>query len=51
MAKCTLPSLKSTKLEIESFDGNNNLVFETPIGGQLQELNYDLFRKTLKLAE
>src|SRR5258708_20683639 len=49
-AKCTLSSQMSTKLEIESFEGGNDLS-ETLTRAKFEVLNMDLFRKTLKPVE
>lgn len=49
-AKRTLSSQMSTKLEIESFEGGNDLS-ETLTRAKFEELNNDLFRKTLKPVE
>jgi len=49
-AKRTLSSQMSTKLEIESFEGGNDLS-ETLTRAKFEELNVDLFRKTLKPVE
>ncbi|KAG8982841.1 ATPase with role in protein import into the ER, partial [Tulasnella sp. 427] len=49
-AKRTLSSQMSTKLEIESFEGGNDFS-ETLTRAKFEELNNDLFRKTLKPVE
>ena len=49
-AKRTLSSQMSTKLEIESFENGNDLS-ETLTRAKFEELNMDLFRKTLKPVE
>ncbi|KAF9513535.1 hypothetical protein BS47DRAFT_1317455 [Hydnum rufescens UP504] len=49
-AKRTLSSQMSTKLEIESFEGGNDLS-ETLTRAKFEEINMDLFRKTLKPVE
>ena len=49
-AKRTLSSQQSTRLEIESFEGGNDLS-ETLTRAKFEELNMDLFRKTMKPVE
>jgi heat shock protein 5 len=49
-AKRTLSSQQSTRLEIESFEGGNDFS-ETLTRAKFEELNMDLFRKTLKPVE
>ncbi|CAE6455804.1 unnamed protein product [Rhizoctonia solani] len=49
-AKCTLTSQISTKLEIESFENGNDFS-ETLTRSKFEELNIDLFRKTMKPVE
>ncbi|KAF8335910.1 heat shock protein 70 [Cantharellus anzutake] len=49
-AKRTLSSQMSTKLDIESFEGGNDFS-ETLTRAKFEELNMDLFRKTLKPVE
>ena len=49
-AKRTLSSQMSTKIEIESFEGGNDFS-ETLTRAKFEELNMDLFRKTLKPVE
>lgn len=49
-AKRTLSSQMSTKLEIESFEGGNDFS-ETLTRAKFEEINIDLFRKTLKPVE
>ena len=49
-AKRTLSSQMSTKLEIESFESGNDFS-ETLTRAKFEELNVDLFRKTLKPVE
>ena len=49
-AKCTLSSQMSTKLEIKSFENGNDLS-ETLTCAKFEELNMDLFHKTLKPVE
>lgn len=49
-AKRTLSSQMSTKIEIESFEGGNDLS-ETLTRAKFEELNVDLFRKTMKPVE
>jgi len=49
-AKRTLSSQQSTRLEIESFEGGNDLS-ETLTRAKFEELNIDLFRKTMKPVE
>lgn len=49
-AKRTLSSQMSTKIEIESFEGGNDLS-ETLTRAKFEELNMDLFRKTMKPVE
>ncbi|KDQ11282.1 hypothetical protein BOTBODRAFT_35580 [Botryobasidium botryosum FD-172 SS1] len=49
-AKRTLSSQMSTKLEIESFENGNDFS-ETLTRAKFEELNVDLFRKTLKPVE
>jgi heat shock protein 5 len=49
-AKRTLSSQMSTKLEIESFENGNDLS-ETLTRAKFEEINMDLFRKTLKPVE
>ncbi|KAG8936119.1 ATPase with role in protein import into the ER [Tulasnella sp. 418] len=49
-AKRTLSSQMSTKLEIESFENGNDFS-ETLTRAKFEELNNDLFRKTLKPVE
>jgi heat shock protein 5 len=49
-AKRTLSSQMRTKLEIESFENGNDFS-ETLTRAKFEELNMDLFRKTLKPVE
>ena len=49
-AKRTLSSQQSTKLEIESFEDGNDFS-ETLTRAKFEELNMDLFRKTMKPVE
>ncbi|KZT24938.1 heat shock protein 70 [Neolentinus lepideus HHB14362 ss-1] len=49
-AKRTLSSQQSTRIEIESFEGGNDLS-ETLTRAKFEELNMDLFRKTMKPVE
>jgi heat shock protein 5 len=49
-AKRTLSSQMSTKLEIESFENGNDFS-ETLTRAKFEELNIDLFRKTMKPVE
>jgi heat shock protein 5 len=49
-AKRTLSSQASTKLEIESFETVNDFS-ETLTGAKFEEINMDLFRKTMKPVE
>ncbi|KAF8310775.1 heat shock protein 70 [Clavulina sp. PMI_390] len=49
-AKRTLSSQMSTKLEIESFENGNDFS-ETLTRAKFEEINMDLFRKTLKPVE
>jgi len=49
-AKRTLSSQMSTKLEIESFENGNDFS-DTLTRAKFEELNVDLFRKTLKPVE
>ncbi|QRW13851.1 heat shock protein HSP70 family protein [Ceratobasidium sp. AG-Ba] len=49
-AKRTLSSQMSTKLEIESFENGNDFS-ETLTRAKFEELNMDLFRKTMKPVE
>ena len=49
-AKRTLSSRQTTKLEIESFEDGNNFS-ETLTRARFEELNMDLFKKTIKLVE
>ena len=49
-AKRTLSNQQSTRLEIESFEGGNDFS-ETLIRAKFEELNMDLFRKTMTPAE
>ncbi|CAE6449547.1 unnamed protein product [Rhizoctonia solani] len=49
-AKRTLSSQMSTKLKIESFENGNNFS-ETLTRSKFEELNIDLFRKTMKPVE
>jgi heat shock protein 5 len=49
-AKRTLSSQMSTRLEIESFEDGNDLS-ETLTRAKFEELNMDLFRKTMKPVE
>ncbi|CAE6541154.1 unnamed protein product [Rhizoctonia solani] len=49
-AKRTLSSQMSTKLEIESFENGNDFS-ETLTRSKFEELNIDLFRKTMKPVE
>ncbi|KAF9036256.1 heat shock protein 70 [Panaeolus papilionaceus] len=46
-AKRTLSSQRSTKIDIESFEGGNDFS-ETLTRAKFEEINMDLFRKTLK---
>jgi len=49
-AKRTLSSQQSVRLEIEAFEGGNDLS-ETLTRAKFEEINMDLFRKTLKPVE
>ena len=49
-AKRTLSSQQSTRLEIESFEDGNDFS-ETLTRAKFEELNLDLFRKTMKPVE
>lgn len=49
-AKRTLSSQQSTRLEIESFENGNDFS-ETLTRAKFEELNIDLFRKTMKPVE
>ena len=49
-AKRTLSSQQSVRIEIESFEGGNDFS-ETLTRAKFEELNMDLFRKTLKPVE
>ncbi|EIM84185.1 heat shock protein 70 [Stereum hirsutum FP-91666 SS1] len=49
-AKRTLSSQQSTRIEIESFEGGNDFS-ETLTRAKFEELNLDLFRKTMKPVE
>ena len=49
-AKRTLSSQQSTRLEIESFENGNDFS-ETLTRAKFEELNMDLFRKTMKPVE
>ncbi|KIM27079.1 hypothetical protein M408DRAFT_330220 [Serendipita vermifera MAFF 305830] len=49
-AKRTLSSQQSTRLEIESFEGGNDFS-ETLTRAKFEEINMDLFRKTMKPVE
>ena len=49
-AKWTLSSQESTRIEIESFEDGNDFS-ETLTRAKFEELNMDLFRKTMKLVE
>ncbi|EIM86968.1 heat shock protein 70 [Stereum hirsutum FP-91666 SS1] len=49
-AKRTLSSQQNTRIEIESFEGGNNFS-ETLTRAKFEELNLDLFRKTMKPVE
>ncbi|KAH9918256.1 YJL034Wp-like protein [Amylocystis lapponica] len=49
-AKHTLSSQQSTRLKIESFEGSND-VTETLTRAKFEELNMDLFRKTMEPVE
>ena len=49
-AKWTLFSQQSTRIEIESFEDGNDFS-ETLTRAKFEELNMDLFRKTMKLVE
>jgi molecular chaperone DnaK (HSP70) len=49
-AKRTLSSQQSTRIEIESFEDGNDLS-ETLARAKFEELNMDLFRKTMKPVE
>ena len=49
-AKRTLSSQQSTRLEIESFEDGNDFS-ETLTRAKFEELNMDLFRKTMKPVE
>ncbi|KAI0088585.1 Hsp70 protein-domain-containing protein [Irpex rosettiformis] len=49
-AKRTLSNQQSTRLEIESFENGNDFS-ETLTRAKFEELNMDLFRKTMKLVE
>jgi heat shock protein 5 len=49
-AKRTLSSQQSTRIEIESFEDGNDFS-ETLTRAKFEELNMDLFRKTMKPVE
>ena len=49
-AKMALSSQQSTRIEIESFEDGNDFV-ETLTRVKFEELNMDLFRKTMKSVE
>ena len=49
-AKRTLSSQQSTRVEIEAFEGGNDFS-ETLTRAKFEELNMDLFRKTMKPVE
>ncbi|KAF8070336.1 heat shock protein 70 [Lyophyllum atratum] len=49
-AKRTLSTQQSTRIEIESFEGGNDFS-ETLTRAKFEELNMDLFRKTMKPVE
>ena len=49
-AKRTLSNQQSARIEIESFDGGNDFS-ETLTRAKFEELNADLFRKTMKPVE
>jgi len=49
-AKRTLSSQMSTKIEIEAFEGGNDFA-ETLTRAKFEELNIDLFRRTMKPVE
>jgi heat shock protein 5 len=49
-AKRTLSSQMSTKIEIEAFEGGNDFS-ETLTRAKFEELNMDLFRRTMKPVE
>lgn len=49
-AKRTLSSQQSTRVEIESFEDGNDFS-ETLTRAKFEELNMDLFRKTMKPVE
>ncbi|KAH9893912.1 heat shock protein 70 [Cubamyces lactineus] len=49
-AKRTLSSQQSTRIEIEAFEGGNDFS-ETLTRAKFEELNMDLFRKTMKPVE
>jgi heat shock protein 5 len=49
-AKRTLSSQQSTRIEIESFEGGKDFS-ETLTRAKFEELNMDLFRKTMKPVE
>lgn len=49
-AKRTLSTQQSVRLEIESFEGGNDFS-ETLTRAKFEEINMDLFRKTLKPVE
>jgi heat shock protein 5 len=49
-AKRTLSSQQSTRIEIESFEDGNDFS-ETLTRAKFEELNFDLFRKTMKPVE
>lgn len=49
-AKRTLSSQQSTRIEIESFEDGNDFS-ETLTRAKFEELNVDLFRKTMKPVE
>ncbi|KAG8718074.1 ATPase with role in protein import into the ER [Ceratobasidium sp. 394] len=50
-AKRTLSPQMSTKLEIESLESGNDLISETLTRAKFEDLNMDLFRKTMKPVE
>ena len=50
IAKRTLSSTTSTRIEIESFNGGKDFS-ETLTRAKFEELNNDLFKKTLKPVE
>jgi heat shock protein 5 len=49
-AKRTLSSQQSARIEIEGFEGGNDLS-ETLTRAKFEELNIDLFRKTMRPVE